>query len=278
MAKDAFYYPLRTAGGIIGIGEPVDLDIYERVSPRLVPGERTMVLLDWGQSNTTNYVNSSYVPTQARNHMLDPITGAMFKTKEPIVGCNGGRYGYPGVITGNCMSRIGDKLILAGVIDRFILLDVAAGGTSSTQWAAGGDCNTRLVTAFNRLKELGLLQAQYVLGNRHQGETDVQNGYSAPTVTANIISETSTLRNLGFPGIMLIDHVAYNGAASVGTAAYNAVRAGQLAACSPAYNTVLGPDSDSLGSTYRQADDLHWNATGADAFSTLLRNSIMSVM
>lgn len=267
------FFPFKRRGGFVGVGEPVNTDIYTQVSPKLNPGERTCVILAYGQSNITNYCDGNYTVTNTKSHMLDPITGAMFQTKEPMVGCNGGLYGFPGAITGNCLSRLGDLLIASGRYDRVILCNVGAGGTSSSQWAAGGDCNPRLVTAIRRLKSLGLT-VNFVL--RHQGESDTTQNIPYSTVISNIRSEVSTIRAEGVNASVIVCGVGYAGPTTYNTASYFNVRAAQLAACSAELGIYYGPDTDNFREGYRQSDNLHWNAAGATAVCGAISSFILA--
>jgi hypothetical protein len=197
----------------------------------------------------------------------------MYKTKEPILSCNGSLFGY-GFPYGNWTARLGDLLISAGTFDRVIICNVAAGGTTSLQWAKGGDCNNRLVVAAKRLLAAGL-QPTRVL--RHQGETDASSGaFTAAEVTANIWSEVDTLRDNGITARVMVSHVAYYRASSVGTADYLAVRQGQSDAVDATRDIILGPDTDTLGSAFRQSDDLHWSASGAAAVADLFKDAIIA--
>lgn len=266
-APDPFLWQIRSPSP--NVGEPVNLDIYEQVYSGLVQGENTAVILIYGQSLPSNYVNSSYTVLQAKNHMFNPINGGVYKTKEPVVGCNGGRYGYSGVITGNATARIGDLLIAAGLYDRVIICNICAGGTSSTQWATG-DCKQRLEKAGARLIACGL-PPTFVI--RDQSTTDTAAGTPAATMTANIGLEVATLRGVGVTAPIFLNLSAWNGAASVGTPAYNAVRTGITNAVDEENEVYLGFDTDTIGSGGR-FDDIHFNSTGASTWATGIKDMI----
>lgn len=265
---DPFIYPLQSSSK--SIGEPINLDIYTQVSLPKVSGQSTVVILIYGQSLPSNYVNSNYTVTQSNSHMFNPINGGMYRTKEPIVGTNGGRYGYPGVITGNATSRLGDLLIAAGAYDRVILCNICAGGTTSARWA-NGDCTDRLRVAGKRMVSLGI-EPDFVI--RDQGTSDTNNSVPAATFTANIRTEVEVLRSVGVDAPVLVNKSAWNGSASVGTTAYNNIRTGVDNALSSGLGIYAGFDTDTIGASSR-FDGIHFNSTGASTFATGLKNLIV---
>lgn len=264
---DPFTLDYRAPGA--GVSEPYNMDIYTQVYGGLVSGETTGVFLIYGQSNVGNYVDATYSPSQAKNHMLNIFNGGVYRTKEPVVGCNGGVYGSP-YSTGNLTARLGDLLIAAGTYQRVIICNISAGGTSSLQWADGGNCNNRLKVAARRLAALGLPITRVI---RHQGEQDTIMGYSSAQIKTNIWSEVDTLRNEGVTARVMVCHVSYTSGATSAT-----VRQGQSDSVDVTRKIFLGPDSDALtsGGGNRQADNVHFNSTGAAAFATLLKNAIIA--
>jgi hypothetical protein len=275
-APDPYAFPLRAPTG--AFGEQLDLSTYTQVATALTPGESTAIIGVYGQSNAANFVASSYTVTQSRSHQMNPLDGGVYLMKEPVLGCNGGRKGLGGT-EGNWVSRLGDKLIAAGKYQRVIICNVAVGGTRSSQWARpdgsggiSGDCNQRLQAMCNRMK------AAYTptMIIRHQGESDATDGFSAAQVTANIRSEVETIRSCGVTAPVLVCNVGYFSTASVGTTAVNNVRTGQTNALSSDLGIYAGIDTDIYGASYRDAGDLHWNATGADAVATAMKNRIVA--
>lgn len=263
-APDVYRYPPRPFDDV----EPLNFDTYEQVYGGLVEGENTGVFLIYGQSNAANAVpNPTYTVTQAKNHMLNPFNGAVYKTKTPMLGAS--------FFGGNWVARLGDLLISAGTFDRVIVCNVAAGGLTSTQLARGGDCNYRPVVGARRLLALGL-QPTFVL--RHQGESDVWGNFSSTQVRDNIRSEVETLREVGITCPVMVANVAYVNTGSVGTPAYNAVRAGQQAAVSEELGIILGPDTDTVGSSGRGTWDLHFNENGAPTVANLFKTAIIDAL
>lgn len=276
-ASAADPYTLQRRAGTVDpdIGEPINLDGYTQVYSGLSPGQSTGVILTYDQSNGANFVDAVYTMTQPRCHMLNPFDGGVYDIKEPMLGCNGGLPTGAGYPYGNVWAQTVDKLRGAGFTawrERVVICTVGAGGTTSTQWAAGGDCNARILVGARRLLAHGLVPDVVF---RHQGESDMTSGFSALTVKNNIRSEVETLRAVGVTCPVIVANVAYSTAASVGTPAYLAVRQGQVDACDTLLGIFLGPDTDTVGSGGRY-DDVHWNATGRNTVSTMFRNAIVA--
>lgn len=268
-APDPYAFDLRLPTG--AFGEQLDLSTYTQVATALAPGEKTAIIGVYGQSNGANFGAYTSTITSNKSQQMNPLDGGIYLMKEPVLGCNGGRKNRGGT-EGNWVSRLGDKLITAGKYQRVIICNVAVGGTRSSQWAVGGDCNQRLRAMCNRMK------AAYTptMIIRHQGESDATDGFSAAQVTANIRSEVETIRACGVAAPVLVCKVAYFSTASVGTTAYNNVRAGQVAALSDDLGIYLGIDTDIYGASSRDVSDLHWNDAGATSVANAMRDRIVA--
>lgn len=255
------------------IGEPISVDGYEEVYGGRVVGQTTGALLHYGQSNQANFMFDTYTPTATNSHMMNPFSGGVYRMKEPVMGCNGGLPGGTNTY-GCCLSRLGDKLIALGWRTRIVICSVAAGGTTSLQWA-NGDCTNRLRVAARRMIGRGFAPNIVV---RHQGESDTTQGFTPTQVRDNIFAEVAILRAEGVTCPVLCCLVARTNTAAVGTPAYDNVRAGQIAATGLFGNNLgifAGPDTDQYDSSYRH-DDLHWNALGADRFMDELKSYILA--
>lgn len=263
-APDPFY--IKARGGQVGLYEPTNMENYTQVANALVPGETTGIFLIAGQSNAANFVDGFYTVTQAKSHMMNPFNGGIYRTKDPVLGCNGSPSGVFPSWQGSWTSRLGDLLIGGGVYQRVIICNVAAGGTSSQQWAEGGDCNNRLICAGNRLLANGMQPTRVIW---MQGENDASLGFSSATTTANIRSVCDTLRRTGITARMLVSLTTYNNGATSST-----TRAGQSASVDLSRDIGLGPDTDAV--TARQSDLTHLNATGAGQVATLWKNLIIA--
>lgn len=259
-------YYIKPRGGQLGLNEPTNLDTYTQVSSALVPGQNTGVFLIAGQSNAANFVDGIYTVTQSNSHMMNPFDGGVYRTKDPVLGCNGSPSGVFPSWQGSWTARLGDLFISAGTFQRVIICNVAAGGTSSQQWAEGGDCNHRLICAGNRLLAKGMQPTRIIW---MQGENDASLGFSSATTKTNIWSVCDTLRRIGVTSRMIVSQTTYNNGAMS-----SATRAGQAASVDATRNIILGPDTDAV--TARQSDLTHLNTTGASQVAALWKNAIIS--
>lgn len=279
---------VRRHGANTYLGEPYNLSEYIPVSPQLVPGQTTGVILTYDQSNGANFVNAVYGMTQSDCHMLDPFTGGMFVVQEPMVGCNGGLSTTLGFTIGNVWAQTVNKLRggegHAVWRQRVVICCLGAGGTTSQQWAVGGDCNNRLIAGARRLLARGMAPHIVV---RHQGESDATSlagsgpglpgDFSAIKIRDYIWSEVATLRAEGVTCPVLVCNVAYTPSTTSG-AAYDTTRQGQQLSWDATKGIFAGPDTDppsGPGSGGRY-DNLHWNSSGRDQVSTMFANAIRS--
>lgn len=243
------------------------LDGRAQVSPRLVNGERTGVFILAGQSNSpgASYVDAAYTATKAKNHNLNLYNGGMYASQDRLLG---GGFGN----TGGYGARLADKLIDDGVFDRVILVPCAVGGTFIAEWASGAAYFQRLVVATRRCAALGLPVTAYVF---HQGENDKNDGTSQTSYAASLSAMIEGVRDLGdvFQAPWFIGLCSYTG----GTTG-SGIRAAQ-ASVVDGISIFSGADTDTLTgtTTYRQGDDLHLTADGADAAATLWKNAIDAV-
>jgi hypothetical protein len=103
------------------------------------------------------------------------------------------------------------------------------------------------------------------------GENNTNLGTSQAAMTADLASVYTAVRNAGFTCPVILSTTSYdNGNTSA------AITAAQAAAQSNG-TFVAGPNTDTLGATYRY-DTTHFNATGRTAVATLWKNSVVSVL
>lgn len=227
------------------------MDGLTQVSPALVSNEATAVLLLGGQSNMANYAQTSFTPVNAKVQVLNIYNGGVYQ-----VGA-GSLPGAGGIL--DCWGkRLADKLISSGKYARVILVPIAISSTFFADWAVGGAMNPRIGVAAKRLASLGL-PLTYILWG--QGESDNVGATSQASCTTSLNSIIATLQqNFGATPIRIASQSYYLGATAANvTNAQAAVLGG----------TVLpGPNADSLTSGSRY-DNIHWNASGADAIASL---------
>jgi hypothetical protein len=220
-------------------------DPYTAVSPALVGGENTAVIITGGDSISANSVNSSYSVTQAKNHVLSIYNGGVYASLGTLLGCN-----TSPAAGSNYAARLADKLIVAGNYTRVILVPIAIGGTIFSRWVSGGDCFHRIGVAAARLRAQALT-ATHILWE--QGPNDNTAGTSQVAAEAALNGIRSAFTAAGVIAPMYIAQRS-----KVGGVTNAAVRAAQAAVVNST-TIKAGPDNDSV-STY---DGSHSDATGA---------------
>lgn len=228
------------------------------VDPRLLPAERTLVLITIGQSLFTNHVSGSYACKQ-KVHNLSLDNGGVYTAAQPLLGCS---LTPTPARESNYAMHLADKIILANKADRIILCPIGIGGTTIAQWASGGVCNERIGVLARRLEAQGYAAGAILW---HQGESD--HGTAQSSYAAALSSVIGTFRANGLTAPFFPARATYSyGAVDA------AVRAAQLGVAD-GVSVHAGPDLDTLGSANR-VDDLHFNQAGASAAADLWLSSI----
>ncbi len=100
--------------------------------------------------------------------------------------------------------------------------------------------------------------------NLQIGESLTVDGTAAATGTAQILSAVEELRRNGCTApVFLALSTYFNGQDN------SAARTAIIDACADDLGIFLGPDTDSLDSTYRQADNIHFKDNGRSAAASL---------
>lgn len=226
--------------------------------PRLVSGEATGVFILAGQSLGANSCDTLYTPTHgSKVDNLNVLDGGIYAAVDPLLGCD--------ELNGNWFGRFADKLITAGKYARVILVPIALGSTLVADWAVGGAYNPLVSVAFARCAALGYT-ANAVLWQ--QGEQDGVAGTTTTAYEASLTSLINQQRGLGntAPWLLARSTISSNTASTTIESAYAALINGTY--------IFAGADTDSLtGTTNRQVDGTHLNATGSDANATLWKNA-----
>lgn len=231
-----------------------------QVASQLVPGERTHVIVTYGQSNAGDFGYGVPYTASSKVQMFNLRDGGVYRASDPVLGANGG------VVAGALCSpwpRLGDKLIADGQCQRVIFACMAVGGTSTADWAGVGtyDVSGRIPYMIRRLKAAGLTPTAIL---RHQGEADPPLGTDRATYAARVRAEIKLFRDAGFACPAWVALATYWANVNVpGSATVGEVRTGQVLACSDALAIYQGPDTDQLGAAYR-GDSAHMNAAGLD--------------
>ena len=235
--------------------------------PRLVGGENTGVLICVGQSNIANIVDATYTITNASKvSNLNVADGGVYAASDPMLGCSSMS---PTAANGSWLGRLADKLITAGTFQRVILVPIARGGSLVADWATG-TLALNLKTAVARCHAQGYTISGFLW---QQGEADTTAGTGQAAYHNALLAVIANSRAAGSSAPWFIGKSTY----IAGTTS-----AAIQAACEAAVNGVdvfAGANCDTLNSTYRQVDNLHFNAaTGADAVATRWATAIDAVL
>lgn len=259
-APDGLSFPEWAAGNPPG-GNTISTGKSIR-DPRLASGQNTGVFIVAGQSNGANYtVGAAYTQTNpTKIDVLSIYDGGTYAATEPLLGCE--TYGSDQT-RGNVFTQVADQLISAGIFQRVILIPIAIGGTPVNLWTTSfGD---RLMVAFKRAQAVGLTVTAVLW---QQGESDPAT--SQASYQADLNTVIAKPRAAGFNAPWFVAKCTY----FTGTTSA-AVRAAQAAIVNGT-NIFAGPDTDTLGSTYRY-DNAHFSSTGATSAATLWKNAIDAV-
>lgn len=230
------------------------------------PALKTLVLISHGQSNRTNINPTLYTPTSpAVIDNFNIYDGALYDPTGPLIGTQLSTQG-----PGNLMYRVAQNLITAAKYDRVILVPLAVGNTSMAQWTSGSYAD-RLPCAMRRLASRGITPATpgaFFAIEMGIGETDNQNGTTQSAYAALLTSFFSNSAAAGFSGKTYISHCTYTSGVTS-----SAIRAANVAAVNGT-TIILGGDGDSVTAAGRQADNVHYNDSGAASVATLISNTI----
>lgn len=240
-------------------------------SPIVINGaQKTLLLIAAGQSNISNRTPTLYTPTNASAvDNFNVYDGAIYSIGGPLLGAD-----MPGASNGpgNIAARIADTLITNANFNRVILVPLAIGSTSAADWATGFLAD-RIPCAIRRLSSRGVTPATtgVTFGLIWlQGEQDTALATSQSTMTSELNTIILNTFNAGFSGRFFVTQTSY----TVGSTS-TAVTAAQAAVVNG--TTVFsGGNTDAIGSSGRQSDNIHWNDTGAASVTSTIITAMHS--
>jgi hypothetical protein len=214
--------------------------------------ERTAVMLAFGQSNAANDGEPGYV-TGPRVYNFNHFDGRCYAARDPLLGASGSG--------GSVWTRLGDKLVRAGVFEQVLFVPVAVGGTAVADWLPGGGLFDRIVGTHRELTKHGL-RITHLLW--HQGETDAGSGTSAADYFSRFETMERGVRALG------IDAPLYVAVASLCWNQGNEeIRQAQQRIIRTLPNAFAGPDTDTLDRFKWRRDLCHFSAAGLEEHARL---------
>lgn len=275
-------FSLRRLPGGVGGGldfDPSRLSANGRtqVSPVFPAGSRVRVIIAAGQSNicssetgSTGDATNQYTPTNVGQVLnLNVYDGGIYHATPPLLGCSAGIAALStSGVGGNWLMRLGDKLIDAGACDYVVLVPIGASGTSSGSWLPNANqCYERLGIAAGRVAAVGLTVTDILW---QQGESD--HSTSQGDYESALAVLIAAFRDIGVTAPLYIaKSTLLSGVQDAD------VRAAVDATIDEDAGVWAGPDTDvlTLARGYRQSDDTHFNAAGADVCAELWRDILV---
>lgn len=220
-------------------------------------GGRAMAALVIGQSNAANAGRGRHASKKA---VYNFFNGKCYKARDPMLGASGDQ--------GSVWTRLGDKLIEAGMYDRVVFVVVAAGGTSVRHWVPGSEMNNRMLSAVEQLGKTNIT-ITHVLW--HQGEADMKTGTTAAQYKRDFLRMAAGMRKHG------IDAPIYVSVATICRSRPDGeLQRAQKELVSDSLKIFPGPDTDSISSRLYRRDGCHFSKTGLNKAAELWMNALKS--
>ncbi len=214
-----------------------------------------MVALVFGQSNAGNWGER---PISAGPNVFVFFRGRYEPARDPLPGANGEG--------GSPWTRLGDKLIAAGMYDRVVFVPAAIGATEIAQWSPGGILHEDLLRNVKEAQQARLVFTHLLW---HQGESDAYLKTSKRDYTTRFVGMLAAIRNLGVKAPAFVALATRCG----DYPPEPVVRAAQIGLRNRALGIFAGPDTDQLGLEFRH-DGCHFSDAGLDAHAELWMQTI----
>jgi hypothetical protein len=219
---------------------------------------RTAVLLAFGQSNAANEGEAPYQPGEGV-YNFNLFDGRCYVARDPLLGATG--------TGGSPWSRLGDKLIAAGMFERVLIVPIAVGASTVADWTPEGIHHARLLDAQRALAAHGL-RIMHALW--HQGEADALHTTREEYV-ARFRRLLDAMRAAG------IDAPVYVAVASIcRNRGSDAIRAAQREIAATLENVRPGPNTDALDRFVWRFDLCHFSTEGLDRHAELWLEALRS--
>jgi hypothetical protein len=252
------YYPMGMALRELGIVavktekvEPSDtsdmLTEKEEVHVTQLQGDRVMVAIVFGQSNSANHGESR---KRAREGVYNFYKGKLYRADDPLLGATGDR--------GSVWTRLGDKIIEEKIYDDVIFISVGVHTTLIARWTAGGDLHSRIINAIDEAKQNGF-NVTHLLWQ--QGESDIRT--SKEEYKAMFMDMLYSIRSTGIKAPIYVSI-----STRCGTSILSEVQEAQAELVDIPLGIYPGPNTDSLGFCYRY-DGCHFSDEGLEKYAEL---------
>jgi hypothetical protein len=209
------------------------------------------ILVTFGQSNAANEAALDFQPGEGV-YNFSFFDSKCYLARDPLLGTTGDG--------GSVWSRLGDKLVRAGVYKRVLIAPMAVGGSRVLAWTPEGVHFPRIEKMHAALTAAGL-EPTHLLW--HQGESDARATSEAEYV-AQFTRMLESLRGVG------IEAPVYVAVASVCRhSGSDAIRAAQRKLPQLLDNVRPGPNTDELDRLRWRRDGCHFSAEGLEKHAEL---------
>jgi len=216
---------------------------------------RVMVALVMGQSNAANFGETRKL---AGPNVFSFGGGKLLRARDPIPGANG--------TGGSVWTRLGDKIISAGLYDKVIFIPVAVGSTEIAQWTPEMPIFQKQVIPALEAARKSNLAITHVLW--HQGESDAYLQTSWADYQLRFRNLARGLREQGVSAPIFISTASACGQYP----SSDVIRGAQQNLVNHDAGIWAGPDTDVLSGAFRAG--CHFSASGLDAAANLWLGSI----
>lgn len=230
----------------------------------LEKAQGSLVLFTFGQSNSANHGQGLY---QSQKEVYNYFDGKLYRAADPLIGATGEG--------GSVWTRLGDKLVEAGMAEKVTVVPIGVGGVRVGAWAKGGELHDLLIRTVEQLKK-DQIEPDYILW--HQGETD--NILNTPKADYIRMFETirDVFRSRGIQAPIVIAQASYHPACLDEDNGNSAeIRAAQKALADQYPDIYLGPDTDQLNLLWQRADGIHFSTKGQDLHADMWLESLKQV-
>ena len=238
-------------------GDFIDTAQKTEVDCDAIRSGRTMVALVFGQSNSANHGETRYMP---RGNVYNFFDGKCYKATDPMLGATGDR--------GSVWSRLGDKLIDAGLYDNVIFISIGVGGTEIRRWTVNGDLHRRIVDVVHQLKK-EKMKITHVFW--HQGESDASRKTTKDEYKSMFMAMLEKMRKYGIDAPIYVAVATRCGSGAPGYEIQQAQR--------ELVNTDLeifpGPYTDEITSIEDRHDACHFSDRGLDKHADMWLRAVM---
>ena len=258
------YYPigrlLRTTG-IIARGAPGRLPMpvaHERIEVpiSILPSQRVMVALIFGQSNSANFGASSRA---AGKKVYNFYRGKLYAAQDPLLGADGNG--------GSVWTRLGDRIIREDLYDAVVFISLGVGGTSLGRWKSDGDLHARIIDAIHELRTKRLTITHLLW---HQGEQDALLKTTKDEYKKMFLDMLSNIRQQGVNAPIYVSIATTCGELEQGN---REIQQAQRELVDRSKGIYAGPNTDLLGFAYRY-DGCHFSDEGLEYAASLWLHSL----